>query len=31
MKLKYRPRFRPILADRWPGLAPAGHDDDLDF
>ena len=22
---------RPLLADRWPGLAPAGHYDDLDF
>jgi glutathione S-transferase len=31
MKLKSRPAFRPILADRWPGLAPAGHYDDLDF
>ena len=31
MKLKSRPCFRPILADRWPGLAPAGHYDDLDF
>jgi glutathione S-transferase len=31
MKVKSRPAFRPILADRWPGLAPAGHYDDLDF
>ncbi|HEX7760883.1 MAG TPA: glutathione S-transferase family protein [Caulobacteraceae bacterium] len=31
MTLKSRPAFRPILADRWPGLAPAGHYDDLDF
>ncbi|MDE2487867.1 MAG: glutathione S-transferase family protein [Alphaproteobacteria bacterium] len=31
MKLKSRPAFRPLLADRWPGLPPAGHYDDLDF
>ena len=31
MKLKSRPCFRPLLADRWPGLAPAQHYDDLDF
>jgi glutathione S-transferase len=31
MKLKSRPCFRPLLADRWPGLPPAGHYDDLDF
>jgi glutathione S-transferase len=31
MKLKSRPCFRPLLADRWPGLAPASHYDDLDF
>jgi glutathione S-transferase len=31
MKLKSRPSFRPLLADRWPGLPPAGHYDDLDF
>ena len=31
MKLKWRPCFRPILADRWPGLVPAPHYDDLDF
>jgi len=31
MKLKSRPCFRPLLADRWPGLSPAAHYDDLDF
>jgi len=31
MKLKSRPCFRPLLADRWPGLTPAAHYDDLDF
>lgn len=31
MKIKSRPAFRPLLADRWPGLVPAGHYDDLDF
>lgn len=31
MKLKSRPCFRPLLADRWPGLSPAPHYDDLDF
>lgn len=31
MKLKSRPCFRPLLADRWPGLTPALHYDDLDF
>lgn len=31
MKLKSRPCFKPLLADRWPGLVPAGHYDDLDF
>ncbi len=31
VKLKSRPCFRPILADRWPGLNPARHYDDLDF
>jgi glutathione S-transferase len=30
-KLKSRPCFRPLLLDRWPGLAPAAHYDDLDF
>ena len=31
MKLKSRPAFRPLLQDRWPGLSPARHYDDLDF
>jgi glutathione S-transferase len=31
MKLKSRPCFRPLLTDRWPGLNPAPHYDDLDF
>lgn len=31
MKLKSRPAFRPLLMDRWPGLTPAAHYDDLDF
>jgi glutathione S-transferase len=31
MKIKSRPAFRPLLADRWPGLAPASCYDDLDF
>jgi glutathione S-transferase len=31
MKLKSRPAFRPLLADRWPGLPPSAHYDDLDF
>jgi glutathione S-transferase len=31
MKLKSRPAFRPLLQDRWPGLTPARHYDDLDF
>ncbi|MGI8840979.1 MAG: glutathione S-transferase family protein, partial [Caulobacteraceae bacterium] len=31
MKVKSRPAFRAILSDRWPGLAPASHYDDLDF
>jgi glutathione S-transferase len=31
MKLKSRPCFRPLLSDRWPGLVPVGHYDDLDF
>ncbi len=31
MKVKSRPAFRPLLTDRWPGLAPASHYDDLDF
>ena len=31
MKLKSRPCFRPLLADRFQGLAPAAHYADLDF
>ena len=31
MQLKSRPAFRPLLLDRWPGLNPAAHYDDLDF
>lgn len=31
MKIKSRPAFRSLLADRWPGLAPANCYDDLDF
>ncbi|MGH6986918.1 MAG: glutathione S-transferase family protein [Caulobacteraceae bacterium] len=31
MKMKSRPAFRPLLADRWPGLAPAATYADLDF
>ncbi len=31
MRIKSRPCFRPLLTDRWPGLAPAAHYDDLDF
>ena len=31
MKLKSRPAFRPLLTDRWPGIQPAAHYDDLDF
>lgn len=31
MKLKSRPCFRPLLADRFPGVAPSGHYTDLDF
>jgi len=30
-KLKSRPCFRPLLADRQPGLPPAEHYDNLDF
>ena len=30
-KIKSRPCFRPLLADRQPGLPPADHYDDLDF
>jgi len=31
VKLKSRPCFRPLLSDRWPGMVPASHYDDLDF
>lgn len=31
VKAKSRPSFRPLLADRFPGLPPAAHYDDLDF
>lgn len=31
VRLKSRPGFRPLLADRLPGLPPASHYDDLDF
>lgn len=31
MKLKSRPCFRPLLADRFPGVAPAACYADLDF
>jgi glutathione S-transferase len=30
-KIKSRPCFRPLLADRQPGLPPAAHYHDLDF
>ena len=30
-RIKSRPSFRPLLADRAPGLPPAAHYDDLDF
>jgi glutathione S-transferase len=30
-RLKSRPSFRPLLADRLPCLKPAAHYDDLDF
>jgi glutathione S-transferase len=30
-KIKSRPCFRPLLNDRYPGLTPASHYDDLDF
>ncbi len=30
-RLKSRPAFRPLLADRQPGLPPSAHYDDLDF
>ena len=31
MKLKSRPSFRPLLADRFPGVSPSPHYADLDF
>ena len=31
MKLKSRPCFRPLLADKQPGMQPAPHYHDLDF
>jgi len=31
MKLKSRPCFRPLLADRQPGMGPSAHYHDLDF
>jgi glutathione S-transferase len=31
VRLKSRPCFRPLLADRWPGLVPAEDYDNLDF
>ncbi|PZU88111.1 MAG: glutathione S-transferase [Chelatococcus sp.] len=30
-RIKSRPSFRPLLADRMPGMAPSAHYDDLDF
>lgn len=30
-RIKSRPSFRPLLADRIPGMAPSAHYDDLDF
>ena len=30
-RIKSRPSFRPLLADRVPGVGPAKHYDDLDF
>lgn len=30
-RMKSRPSFRPVLADRVPGLPPPSHYDDLDF
>jgi glutathione S-transferase len=30
-RVKSRPSFRPLLAETWPGLAPAGSYADLDF
>jgi glutathione S-transferase len=31
VRLKSRPCFRPLLADRWPGIVPATDYDNLDF
>ena len=31
VRLKSRPSFRPLLADRLPGMAPVEHYADLDF
>ena len=31
VRLKSRPCFRPLLADRWPGMVPATDYDNLDF
>ena len=31
VKMKSRPAFRPLLGDRFQGMAPAGHYADLDF
>ena len=30
-KIKSRPSFRPLLADRLPSIRPVSHYDDLDF
>lgn len=30
-RVKSRPSFRPLLADKIPGMSPADHYDDLDF
>jgi glutathione S-transferase len=30
-RVKCRPSFRPLLADRVPGFTPPAHYDDLDF
>jgi len=31
MRIKSRPAFRALLADRWPGLAPSSWYAELDF
>jgi len=31
IRIKSRPCFRPLLADRWPGMPPAADYDNLDF